>query len=270
MVNVFVRHAKRSGPSGRKIAEVLRSYLPLHNIEAGRVVRYQNPDVIINWGGGTTIPVYDSVIFNQPANIMLSSDKISAFRKLEEAGISVPYWDDISLWRNGFPQTWSNTGFDIRFPVLVRKRYGKRGLGIEYCESYLQVMRFLHTHDFVSEFIEKKYEFRVHVAFGEAVKLSQKVFDPTKGKRYQNRVWNHKRGFVFKNPRDNVSPDLLERVKQFGIASIEAVGLDFGAVDIICNEDEVIFVLETNTAPGLIQSTAVAYAMKFAQVINRS
>jgi len=268
MNNIFVRHAKRSGPSGRKIAETLREYLPLHTIGVGRTI---DPvaEIIINWGGGYILP-NDSVVFNDPWSVRTSSDKIAAFTKLEDNDIQIPYWSFTENWRHGFPQTWEGTGVDIKFPVLARKKHGKRGKGIRYCESYLAAMQYLDTHDFISEFIEKKYEFRVHVAFNEVVKTSQKVFDPTKGKRYQNIIWNHQKGFVFKNPKDDVKPELLERVNNFGIASINAMGLHFGAVDIITDNDEVIWVLETNTAPGLINSTAIAYAKKFAEVINRN
>jgi D-alanine-D-alanine ligase-like ATP-grasp enzyme len=45
------------------------------------------------------------------------------------------------------------------------------------------------------------------------------------------------------------------------------MNLDFGAVDIITDENQVIWVLEVNTAPGLIKSTAEAYAEVFARQI---
>lgn len=266
MINVFVRHAKVSGPSGRKIATRLQQLLPLHAVEVGREVDYHDPpEIIINWGGGRSLPT-GPTIYNQPGSILASSDKIVALEKLEDAGIQVPSWDLIERWHNGFPQTWNGTGLDIRFPVLVRKRRGKRGLGIRHCESYLLTMQYFRSHDFISEFIQKKHEFRVHVAFGEVVKTSQKVFDPSKGKRRQDIIWNLKHGWVFKNPR--VSSDLIERVNGFGIAAVSAIDLDFGAVDIVTDNDEVIWVLETNTAPGLITSTADAYCNKFAEVIQ--
>jgi len=121
--------------------------------------------------------------------------------------------------------------------------------------------------------IEKKFEFRVHVAFERVIKVSQKIYDPSKGKPYNPTVWNYRNGFVFKNPRlDDVHNDIefLDRVKEIGVESVAALGLDFGAVDIIATEDQVIYVLEINTAPGVkALSTANAYADAFeSQIIS--
>jgi len=49
-----------------------------------------------------------------------------------------------------------------------------------------------------------------------------------------------------------------------GLASVMALGLDFGAVDIVYNEnDNKAYVLEINTAPGLSGTTLEKYVEVF-------
>ena len=56
----------------------------------------------------------------------------------------------------------------------------------------------------------------------------------------------------------------LERVEQLAIGAIEALDLDFGAVDIIMSPNGDVFVLEVNTAPGLGNTeTLEAYVAAF-------
>jgi len=54
------------------------------------------------------------------------------------------------------------------------------------------------------------------------------------------------------------------------LAAVSALGLDFGAVDIIYNEHEnQYYVLEVNTAPGLEGTTVEKYAEAFAKEFSR-
>lgn len=56
----------------------------------------------------------------------------------------------------------------------------------------------------------------------------------------------------------------LERIEELAKSAINTLGLDFGAVDIIMNQDGDVFVLEVNTAPGISNTeTAEAYINAF-------
>ena len=51
------------------------------------------------------------------------------------------------------------------------------------------------------------------------------------------------------------------------IAAVQHVGLDFGAVDIIYNQrEDSSYVLEINTAPGLMGTTGERYAEAFGNI----
>ncbi|CAN5950619.1 unnamed protein product [Sphagnum jensenii] len=66
-------------------------------------------------------------------------------------------------------------------------------------------------------------------------------------------------GFIY--ARNNVFPEILR--DEIAIAATTALGLDFGAVDIIEDKNEKLYVLEVNTAPGLEGKTVELYAEAF-------
>lgn len=70
-------------------------------------------------------------------------------------------------------------------------------------------------------------------------------------------VRNHDGGFIFQ--RENINPP--QGVLEAATQTLEAVGLDFGAVDIGWNERyQAATVYEINTAPGIEGTTATDYA----------
>jgi D-alanine-D-alanine ligase-like ATP-grasp enzyme len=75
--------------------------------------------------------------------------------------------------------------------------------------------------------------------------------------RVNFKIRSYENGWVF--CRENIQkPDDLEAVS---IAAVSAIGLTFGAVDVIYNEKQnKCFVLEVNTAPGLTGTTINSYA----------
>jgi glutathione synthase/RimK-type ligase-like ATP-grasp enzyme len=61
---------------------------------------------------------------------------------------------------------------------------------------------------------------------------------------------NFRNGFEFQ-PVTNIS-----RISSLGNSALDAIGLDFGAVDILVGMDNQVYVLEVNTAPGVLASHA--------------
>lgn len=93
------------------------------------------------------------------------------------------------------------------------------------------------------EYIEDALEFRVHIVKGQSIKISQKVF--TEGTEANRR--NHRFGAKFEYPHEFTHKKTL---RKWAKAAIEALELDFGAVDILYKDDK-YYVLEINTAPCL-------------------
>lgn len=86
------------------------------------------------------------------------------------------------------------------------------------------------------EWVEAEREYRVHIFQGRSIRISRKDYS-------EDKTW------LAVKPGDID----LRPVRSAARQAVEALGLDFGAVDVLAsgeNNDEV-FVLEVNTAPGL-------------------
>jgi D-alanine-D-alanine ligase-like ATP-grasp enzyme len=76
-------------------------------------------------------------------------------------------------------------------------------------------------------------------------------------------VRNLDNGFVYV-----LDDDPPECVRNEAVKALESTELAFGAVDVIYNEHQnKAYVLEINTAPGLEQRTAEAYAKVFQKIL---
>ena len=111
-------------------------------------------------------------------------------------------------------------------------------------------------------YIKKKKEFRVHVVFGQVADVQEK----RRRRDYEDApnfaVRNYHTGWVYCR-EDIVEPDNLRGI---AVRAVEALGLDFGAVDIIWNEHRnQCYVLEVNTAPGLEGTTVDSYVSALTQ-----
>jgi glutathione synthase/RimK-type ligase-like ATP-grasp enzyme len=116
------------------------------------------------------------------------------------------------------------------------------------------------------QYVKKQKEFRVHVVFGEVIDVQEKRKRGEVAKEEVNfQVRNHHTGWVY------CREDIIEPagMREMAVATVAALGLDFGGVDIIWNEKRnECYVLETNTACGLEGSTVGKYAQAFAKELT--
>lgn len=146
----------------------------------------------------------------------------------------------------------------IQFPMVGRPDKHTKGRGFWKCYNHDDVIRALRgtrkkkaaTH--FMQFIEADREYRVHIFRGKSIRISEKEF-------FINE--DGKRDYITKKPGDIK----LRRVRKAAKQAVEAVGLDFGAVDILARGDDnaEVFVLEVNAAPGLGGSMPRVYAEAF-------
>ena len=201
----------------------------------------------ISWGNheGTLKPV---IWVNGPIDIHTASNKLSTFKKLEAAGVShVPYTTSKESAQN-----WSKDGYT----VFARTVNGQGGSGITVVEG--GTSQVLPDMPLYTQYVKKKKEFRVHVVGGEAIDVQQKK--KKTGSEVTTLIWNHDHDYVFCH-NDVEEP---EELRKLGVAAVAAVGLDFGAVDIIWNQyHDKCFVLEVNSAPGLCETTCGKYVQAF-------
>ena len=232
---------KRGSKSARVLAEKMSGILG-YKVYRGQP---KNNRFNIFWGWVGNFLGVPWHMSNSPASIAKARDKLITFQELQAHDIPIPeYTTDKAQ-----AEEWVSSGKT----VLARTRTGQGGSGITVCSDSV-VDAPLYTL-----YIKKKKEFRVHVANGGAILVQQKR--KRRGEVTDPLIRSHRRGWVFCQ-QDIDEPDGL---RELGVAAVNSLGLDFGAVDIIYNEKKKkLFVLEVNTAPGLCNQTGDLYASSLA------
>jgi hypothetical protein len=221
--------------------------------------------VVINWGS-SELPeeVMKCKVINPPAITNVASNKLKFFNAITEYNDNEGYDNDEVV---SIPQytTSRSTAKMIAshgdILVLRHKLTGNSGEGIELIEDFNRDTDIMPAAPLYVVYIPKKQEYRVHVANGKVVDLQRKARRHDIADADINwRIRNHDNGFIFARNDLHVPRD----VSRQAILACKAIGLDFGAVDIIYNDrQQRAFVLEINTAPGLTGQTLEGYAERF-------
>jgi glutathione synthase/RimK-type ligase-like ATP-grasp enzyme len=204
-------------------------------------------DTIINWGA-SQCPEPDIVrVLNRPSRVAIAANKLKAFGLLQEAGVSVPKFvtsaSDVS-WKGDTVIRWKLTGHS--------------GEGIEITDSPKE------GAPLYVQYVKKKDEFRLHI-IGETLVLAQRKSRRLEESNPNWKIRNHANGFIFQRNEVKLPVDVENQAKK----TVAALGLDFGAVDIIWNEErQQAYVLEVNCAPGLEGSTINDYANGFRTLLQ--
>lgn len=130
-------------------------------------------------------------------------------------------------------------------------------------------------HDFISpprvpdywtQRLELTDEYRVHVFGGRVARIGKKFPRRSFEGRHHPWVRSFETGWGFRF-RGEWRRSIPEPVRRWSITAVDALGLDFGAVDVGVGPGGVV-VLEVNRAPGLEPRTIQAYAGKIAERVN--
>ena len=193
---------------------------------------------VIRFGYVGGLLVDETAVYNAAAAIKRASNKRVARKIMKRSGVHVP--DIVEYECPDFTggKKW-----------IGRPDYHHGGQDLYVIEDYASFTRAVRggcTH--YNRFYPKKNEYRVHVAHGKVLLIARKV-------RGEGVAWNRA---VTGDPFEILGTSEYVK-KQFimkaALAAVDALGLDFGAVDIMANpEDETMpkcAVLEVNTAPSL-------------------
>jgi glutathione synthase/RimK-type ligase-like ATP-grasp enzyme len=220
--------------------------------KVGSKYRQRPEDLIINWGAGDC-PFKGPRVANQPEAIGVASNKLSAFRRMKEANVNVP---DFYTKREEIPGD--------AYPIMARTVLnGHSGRGIVVCNGVNDLV----PAPLYVKYVKKQDEYRIHVLRRPGAEASI-ISIQRKAKRRDAdnadfMIRNLANGFVF--VRDGVAPP--QQVIDQSVAAVEALGLAFGAVDVIWNARQAkAYALEVNTAPGLEGQTVADYAAAFNRI----
>jgi predicted ATP-grasp superfamily ATP-dependent carboligase len=211
---------------------------------------------IINWGNGRE-PSWAGVanskrvkILNSPNAVNLAGNKLSTFRTLKAAGIPTPeFTTDITV-----AKTWLN---DNERVVERHNLRGSSGEGIRIVSlDDEDTEGELTSAPLYTKYVNKSTEYRVHIFQGQLIDFVQKkrVSSERRDDNFNPYVASMERGWIFTRTDVPEVPSAVRVAKN----AVTALGLDFGAVDIMFYEGRP-YVLEVNTAPGLAGTTLVKY-----------
>ncbi len=223
-------------------------------------------DKVIGWGQ-SRLPNWSTkaaqrgvAILNKPAAVNVAANKLTAFQTLRTAGIPTPVWTtDFTMARG-----WLRAGDII---VERHELRGNSGEGIRIVNlDDSEMPNDLQVAPLYTKFIPKTNEFRVHVFRGEVIDYIEKKRLPSDRRpaNFNRYISSTSFGWVFS--RTDVRD--IPGVRDIAIRAVAALGLDFGAVDIVFN-DGLPYVLEVNTAPGLSGTTLVKYANAFRRYMGQ-
>lgn len=214
-------------------------------------LKINNDDVLIRYGetAHKNTDLLFRKVLNKSENIEKSKNKCISSLLLKQHNIPIP---EIFFIKSDIIKK------DL--PVLRRLKYHSRGTDI----ILIKKLKDLTNGDYYSKFIKTDLEYRVHVFNNEAIRIQKKV--PKKGIK-KTFIHNFENGYLL---RDNFEHNLkLERnLISLSISSIKAIGLDFGAVDILISKERKPYVLEVNSAPRLNKYGRQLYSLYFLQYLG--
>ena len=217
-------------------------------------------DYVINWGCSKEWPWIN---LNSKVGHSTCVNKLTFFKTISEHNnteytntINIPDWTT----ERQVAQEWLKNGTETLARTILT---GHSGAGIKLytqankdalCEAPLYV-----------KYKKKRHEYRVHF-FKHKTSEDIEIIDVTQKKKKKGaehldtKIRNHQNGWIY--ARDNITEPHDLRTQAINTA--RAVDLDFGAVDLIWNEYEnKCYVLEVNTAPGLVGTTLERYKEAF-------
>jgi hypothetical protein len=263
---------KSNGPlgvSGTKLAEALgiQVYTP-------KIKPKYKPDITVLNYGCSYIPWLSDqhMVINKPEAITRACNKIETFKALNTHNIPIPFWckskHGTDFWFNEYDK-----------PIVFCRTLlsASKGAGIVVARSFEEVV----DAPLYTLYIPKKEEYRFHIAFNRVIhiqkklKLTPKELEAREIIDTNPLIRNSSNGYVFSS---NINAELDEdgsyidpkffMLTEHSIHAVQALGLDFGAVDLIVGKDGKTYVLEVNTAPGIEGVTINKYVSAIQEAIT--
>jgi hypothetical protein len=208
----------------------------------GSKLKNSSKHTILNWGNSTAdLSGLDQVrVINPQAAVKRASHKLKFFETISasEETISIPRWTT----EKDVAQSWIEGGTDVLARFILQ---GHSGAGIEIILHDEEDAQCPDAPLYVA-YVKKRDEYRVHVVGGTVTDVQRKARRTSRPLDLVNwQIRNHDNGFVF--VRERVDPP--QAVLENSVKAVQALGLDFGAVDVIWNQNKgKAYIIEVNTA----------------------
>jgi hypothetical protein len=205
--------------------------------------------LVVNWGNGNTPywgggVVPNSRLLNHWGAVSTAVNKLKAFQIFKEKNVPTPDWTSDRTKA----EEWVRAG---RVVFCRTKLSAMEGKGIVIATTPEAVIPApLYTRLF-----PKNKEYRVHVFKGEVIDYVQKKLAADAPENRSKYIRNTANGWIF--ARSGIA--LPEAVSVAAKQAVEALKLDFGAVDLAISAEGRVAVFEVNTAPGIEGTTIEKY-----------
>src|SRR6056297_1525542 len=251
-------------------SRAISKHFNIKRVYPNRNYRPKDGDVVLNWGFRGVAPILENAnnnftLLNKPIAVDRASDKISTLRLLKQNNVAHV---DFFLHKDGAIKSCED-GNIIYCRTITRGREGK---GIVLARKPEEIV----DAKLYTKYFENDKEYRIHVFKGNIIdevhkksmseeRMREKGIIKTDDSKY---IRNLKKAWSF--CRQGV--DAEDIVKETAIKAVDALELDFGAVDIAYNSDaNECKVLEINTAAGMRKpsSTHYSYIKAISEFIGR-
>lgn len=246
MKTIYIRGGKGSNTA----INVMRKHFEGlgHTVVRGK----EDPsEVVVSWGCSYHGP---KPCVNGNVNAF---NKDNCFERFREKGVPCPQTFSI---KEGL-----HRGIVRGQVFLARESKHSKGKDIVVCKTNDDLMAVARqgVKTFFSVFIPTETEYRVWVFKGKAFAIYEKVFKG--GGEFQGYNRNRRMGFDF-SKRDEMRG--THQIEGPSIKAVEALGMEWGAVDILKGKDGKYYVLEVNSMPN-INNTKRSSGVRLAAAISK-
>lgn len=224
---MLIAYSGRSAPSTQAIADEDKDI---------RLIRSSERPSLVNWGRAWANSELNPDISN-------TTNKRVMRELFRDNGVPMP-----ELWDVG-DSSW-------QYPIVGRPDRHTKGRGFWLIRNDRDLNRALRgtrrkkaaTH--FMEYIDAPHEYRVHIFKGKSIRISEKLMGSTGSTAHGNYT--------------TIKPTVpVKQARKAAKQAVAALGLDFGCVDVLVEDDGKPYVLEVNAAPALGGSLPRLYAEVF-------
>ena len=249
--DIFIVPYKKGSVSCKSLAESMGiRRLKREGADWGRTGK-----TIINWGCSELPPRINTTantVINNPYAVTTAANKLLAFIQLRQEGVRTVPWTE----SKEAAEDWLSEGHTVYARTTLSGHSGDGIVLVKPVDEDGDMVSSVPVAPLYTKWLNSRSEYRVHVAFGEVIDVRRKAKkEGEQGNRY---IRSHANGYIFKQ----FDEEIPYRVEAVAKEAVDALGLDFGACDVLYYRDEA-YIVEVNTACGLEGSTIDRYVEAF-------